>query len=96
MPQPASRAIVVLNSIWSATKKRSLPVMGFLAGIELGGMRFSEQGCAIGQEGESGRRCIALALLHGSVHNLYYSFLINLIELAGNPHGDESSDRAYS
>ena len=59
--------------------------MGLLAGIELGGMHFSEQGCAIGQEAEPARRSIALTPLHGSVHNLYYSILINLIELAGDP-----------
>ena len=33
---------------------------------------------------------------HGSIFNLYYSFLISLINLAGECHDDASSDRSYS
>lgn len=68
----------------------------FLVGNELGRVHFSKQECAVGQEGGFGRRCIDLVPLHGGTVNLYYPFLISLINPAGESNDDASSDRAYS
>ncbi len=68
----------------------------FLVGIEIGGVHFSEQKCAVGRNGGFSRRCIDLFPSHCGVFNLYYSFLISLINLAGECNDDASSDRAYS
>ena len=68
----------------------------FFVGIELGGMHLSEQKCDVGQEGGFSRRCIDLFPSHGGVLNLYYSFLISLINLAEECNDDACGDRAYT
>ena len=68
----------------------------FFVGIEIGGVHFSEQKCDVGQESGFSRRCNDLFPSHNSIFNLYYSFLISLINLAGERNDDASSDRAYS
>ena len=68
----------------------------FLVGIEIGGVHFSEQKCAVGRNGGFSRRCVDLFPSHDGVLNLYYSFLISLINLAGECNDDASSDRAYT
>lgn len=68
----------------------------FLVGIEIGGVRVSEQKCDVGQEGGFSRRCIDLFPLHDGAFNRYYLFLISLINLAGERNDDASSDLAYS
>ena len=82
---------------------------GFLVDIESGRVHFSEQKCAVGQRlavlgglqcgsavaGACSRR-VHLVSLHGSVINLYYSFLISLINFAGECNDDTSGDCTYT